>query len=127
MTLKSGEILPHNASLESLFAQLEAYPVFFAPNRKTILNGRYIKSVQLTHITMCDGHTFSAIGAGIGYAKNAWLNMRNDCTMNVDVKISVSDCTPVCILYRNDNAAVICIHTADACHILHHNVIAPGF
>lgn len=53
--------------------------------------------------------------------------MRNDCTMNVDVKISVSDCTPVCILYRNDNAAVICIHTADACHILHHNVIAPGF
>lgn len=69
VTLKSGEILPHNASLESLFAQLEAYPVFFAPNRKTILNGRYIKSVQLTHITMCDGHTFSAIGAGIGYAK----------------------------------------------------------
>lgn len=58
MTLKSGEILPHNASFGSLFAQLEAYPVFFAPNRKTILNGRYIKSVQLTHITMCDGHTF---------------------------------------------------------------------
>lgn len=80
MTLKSGEILPHNASFGSLFAQLEAYPVFFAPNRKTILNGRYIKSVQLTHITMCDGHTFSAIGAGIGYAKNALPNTRDNYT-----------------------------------------------
>lgn len=69
VTLKSGEIIPHNASLESLFAQLESYSVFFAPNRKTILNGRYIQSVSLAHITMCDGHSFSAIGAAIGYAK----------------------------------------------------------
>ena len=70
VALKDGRTLMLATTAANFFDQVENYPVFFAPSRHSVLNGRYIQSIRLGRITMPDGTAFRAFGYILRYAEN---------------------------------------------------------
>lgn len=69
VTLSDGRLVHLATDLVNFFTQIEHYPVFFAPNNKTILNGRHITSIAKKKATMDNGSTFKIHPKCLEYAE----------------------------------------------------------
>lgn len=56
-------------TVPNLFSEISRYESFFAPNQKTIINGRHIRRIMGWKITMVDGCTFSVKPSYLTYAR----------------------------------------------------------
>ena len=77
VTLTDGRQIIINSTATNFFAHLEQYPVFLLPLRYTLINCRYIKSIRLCTITMCDGASVNAFGAALAYAKDIYRQLHS--------------------------------------------------
>lgn len=77
VTLTDGRQIVINSTAANFFAHLEQYPVFLLPLRYTLINCRYIKSIRLCTITMCDGASVNAFGAALAYAKDIFRQLHS--------------------------------------------------
>ena len=69
VTLKDGRTVKVATTAINLFSQIENHPTFFAPNVKTILNGRYMEKLGFRKVIMCDGKKFPLHRDCVTYAK----------------------------------------------------------
>ncbi len=69
VTLRDDRTVSLSTSAANFFDQVENYPVFFAPDRQTVINGRYIRDIRLHKIIMADETVFRAFGSILRYAK----------------------------------------------------------
>lgn len=69
VALADGRNIAVTTTASNFFSQVENFPVFFAPDRHTVINGRHIQAFRLHKITMCDGAVFKAFGRILSYAK----------------------------------------------------------
>lgn len=67
--LKNGKQVRIADTIRNFFSSLEAFPVFFSPNKHCIVNGRYIDKIGFRRITMCDHRAFKIAGSVMEYAK----------------------------------------------------------
>lgn len=72
VTLKSGQKVRINTTPQNFFSGLEQFPVFFSPNARCVVNGRYIEKIGFRKITMCDGTVFKVAGSVMAYAKHIY-------------------------------------------------------
>ncbi len=67
--LKNGQTVRINTTPQNFFSGLENFPVFFSPNNRCVINGRYIEKIGFRKLTMCDGSVFKVAGSTMAYAK----------------------------------------------------------
>lgn len=76
--LTDGRVIHITINPENLFAQLENYESIFAPDVKTVLNGRYIQSLGFHRVTMTDGRTFKVARGYMEYAKHIFQECQKE-------------------------------------------------
>lgn len=67
--MKNGEVLHIRDNTANLFSQLNAFPVFFCPTRKVILNGRYLTRIGRFHVETEGAGTFRITRDILPYAQ----------------------------------------------------------
>lgn len=72
ITLTQGRTFQTRTAIENLYFQWEIHESFLAPNSKTIINGRYLESLPLGRVRMCDGRTFSLSRSCAAYARKMY-------------------------------------------------------
>ena len=70
--LQNGSTVTILDNARNLFSQLEGFPVFFSPGRKTVLNGRYIERLGFYRVTMQGGKSFRVSHDCMAYAKRMY-------------------------------------------------------
>lgn len=70
--LSDGRQVRLGTTAQNFFAELEHFPVFFSPNLKSVVNGRYIQKISFHKITMCDSRVFRASGSIMAYARQIY-------------------------------------------------------
>lgn len=76
--LTDDRVIHITISPANFFSQLEIYETIFAPDAKTVLNGRYIQALGFHKITMSDGRTFKAARGYMKYAKHIFEKFQNE-------------------------------------------------
>ncbi len=71
ITLTNQKVLSVLSTLDNFYSQLEAYPMIFPLNRKTLVNGRHLQKIHLLNATMTDGTTFRIAFGNLDYARYA--------------------------------------------------------
>lgn len=74
--LTNGQDIRINTTATNFFSGLEQFPVFFTPNTRCVVNGRYIEKLGFRKITMCDGTVFKVAGSVMAYAKYIYETTR---------------------------------------------------
>lgn len=69
VALTDGRKIRISSTVLNLFAQVENYPSFFAPNNKALINGRYIAKVSFHTAVMTDGTRIKIHRDCIAFAK----------------------------------------------------------
>ena len=76
VTLTDGRRIRVMTDIANFFDQLENFPTFLSPSAKTIINGRYIQTLEHRKATMTDGTVFKVHRNCLNYAKQIWEEYR---------------------------------------------------
>lgn len=69
ITLQDGRKLHVGTDISNLFKELEKYPTFMVPSKKTLINGRHISKLGFFKAIMSDGTGFRIPGDCMKYAR----------------------------------------------------------
>ena len=69
ITLTDNRTFTLMETAKNFFSQLESWPTFFCPGKKTVLNGRYIVALKWNKVIACDGKRFTVSWSCLPFAR----------------------------------------------------------